>query len=163
MPLLSSYFASLPLDMGFTVSPAAVVLGLLVTGWLVIRLAGSHKHLLPPGPKPLPLIGNIHQMPKEREWLVYAKWAEQYGDCRLVFTVNTRPYLFQGNIIYLSALGQSIVILNTQKAAYDLLTKRSSAYSDRPRLVRGISYSFISYVSETGSGNGRRIVGLASP
>jgi hypothetical protein len=145
--------------MEYTLSPL-VLLGLVVTGWLVIRRTASHNHSLPPGPKPLPLIGNIHQMPKEREWLVYAKWAKQYGDYRLISIPDTRPHPFQGDIMYLSALGQPVVVLNTQKAAHDLLTKRSNVYSNRPRLVSGICIFFISSVFEMGSGDGRRIVGL---
>jgi hypothetical protein len=40
-----------------------------------------------------------------------------------------------GNVIYLHALGMPIVVLNSVEAAVDLLDKRSSIYSDRPRLV----------------------------
>lgn len=33
----------------------------------------------PPGPKPLPLIGNLYDVPKEALWLGYAKLSKQYG------------------------------------------------------------------------------------
>ena len=35
---------------------------------------------LPPGPPPLPVVGNTFQMPKEQPWLKYAEWAKQYGE-----------------------------------------------------------------------------------
>ena len=35
--------------------------------------------VLPPGPPQAPVVGNLFQMPKERPWLKYAEWAEQYG------------------------------------------------------------------------------------
>jgi hypothetical protein len=35
---------------------------------------------LPPGPPPLPIVGNTLQMPKEQPWLKYAEWAKQYGE-----------------------------------------------------------------------------------
>ena len=35
--------------------------------------------VLPPGPPQAPVVGNLFQMPKERAWLKYAEWAEQYG------------------------------------------------------------------------------------
>jgi hypothetical protein len=38
-------------------------------------------------------------------------------------------------VIYFGAFGRSIVVLNSVEAAVDLLEKRSSIYSDRPRFV----------------------------
>ncbi len=35
---------------------------------------------VPPGPPPLPIIGNAFRMPKELPWLKYAEWAKQYGE-----------------------------------------------------------------------------------
>ena len=34
---------------------------------------------LPPGPKPLPLIGNALDVPMGRPWLVFTQWAKHYG------------------------------------------------------------------------------------
>jgi hypothetical protein len=34
---------------------------------------------LPPGPKGLPLIGNIFDFPKSHEWEIYAKWSKEFG------------------------------------------------------------------------------------
>ena len=45
------------------------------------------------------------------------------------------PFLmgFQpGDLIYLNAAGQSIVIINSQKVAVELLDRRAGIYSDRP-------------------------------
>jgi hypothetical protein len=33
----------------------------------------------PPGPKPLPLVGNMLDFPQDKPWEVFAKWQEQYG------------------------------------------------------------------------------------
>jgi hypothetical protein len=33
----------------------------------------------PPGPKGLPVIGNMRDMPTEYEWVAYKKLAKQYG------------------------------------------------------------------------------------
>lgn len=38
-----------------------------------------------------------------------------------------------GNLVYVSVLGQPVIIINSVKAAVDLLEKKSSSYSDRPQ------------------------------
>jgi hypothetical protein len=40
-----------------------------------------------------------------------------------------------GDVVSLSILGRSVIILNSAQAALDLLDKRSSIYSDRPHMV----------------------------
>ncbi|KAG5654671.1 hypothetical protein H0H81_009920 [Sphagnurus paluster] len=75
---------------------------------------------LPPGPKGLPLIGNVLDMPSEKEWLTFAQWGEQWGD-----------------ISSITVLGQPMIILNSAKAAYEMLDKKSPIYSDRPVLQMG--------------------------
>ncbi|KAL9710038.1 hypothetical protein Ac2012v2_007100 [Leucoagaricus gongylophorus] len=70
---------------------------------------------LPPGPPRLPIIGNIHNKPAKFEWEAYANWGQKYGS----------------EVIYLNMAGTHIVVLNTRKAASDLLEKRGSIYSSR--------------------------------
>lgn len=41
---------------------------------------------------------------------------------------------FAGDVIFLSALGHSFVVLATEEAAVDLMEKRSANYSNRPKL-----------------------------
>jgi hypothetical protein len=35
---------------------------------------------LPPGPKGLPLVGNVADMPTQHEWKTFAEWARKYGE-----------------------------------------------------------------------------------
>ena len=35
---------------------------------------------LPPGPKGLPIIGNLLDIPLENEWLTFANWGKRYGE-----------------------------------------------------------------------------------
>ncbi|KAH6884509.1 cytochrome P450 [Thelonectria olida] len=76
------------------------------------------KEPLPPGPRPAPLIGNLHQLPKTFQWLHLYNWSKEYGP-----------------VMYLSMGGQSLVVLSSHQAARDLLSRRSARYSDRPRMV----------------------------
>ena len=36
---------------------------------------------LPPGPKGLPLIGNMLDMPTSHEWKTFAQWGDRWGKC----------------------------------------------------------------------------------
>ncbi|KAI2618169.1 cytochrome P450 [Hypoxylon sp. NC1633] len=93
----------------------AIVVAILLL--LIYRLSriGQRPKGYPPGPPTLPLIGNLHQMPKEKGHLQYQKWAEEYGP------------------VYSLILGtQVMIVLSTDEAIKDLLDKRSNIYSSRP-------------------------------
>ncbi|KAJ8695766.1 hypothetical protein PTI98_005695 [Pleurotus ostreatus] len=74
---------------------------------------------LPPGPKKLPIIGNLLDAPSEFQWIQYHEWSKQYNS----------------DIIHLNVAGSSIVVIDTAEAANDLFDKRSSIYSSRPRFI----------------------------
>ncbi|KDR74760.1 hypothetical protein GALMADRAFT_157349 [Galerina marginata CBS 339.88] len=84
----------------------------------VFRRCFSRRLPLPPGPKPLPLIGNLHQLPRKDLLREYHRWSSIYGP-----------------IIYMHIVGRQFIILNSLKVIVDLFEKRSSIYSTRPRLV----------------------------
>ncbi|KAI0129162.1 putative cytochrome P450, partial [Xylariales sp. AK1849] len=96
----------------------AGLIGLVLLKRLVATLFPQSVLPLPPGPAPLPIIGNAHQAPKERPWLQYHEWSKQYGP-----------------IVYLNMAGQSVIILSSTRTAHDLLSRRGAQYSDRPYLV----------------------------
>ncbi|KAH9055189.1 hypothetical protein EDB87DRAFT_1529302, partial [Lactarius vividus] len=69
----------------------------------------------PPGPKGLPLIGNLYDLPNEhKSWQRYEKMGRDIGS----------------DILHLELLGMHLVVLNSKKASNDLLGKRSSIDSD---------------------------------
>lgn len=88
---------------------------------------------VPPGPRPWPLIGNALQIPTTFQWLTFAKWAETYGTWMLKSSWNVRIDLLLtlGNVMHISAFGQSTIVLNTLETALDLFQGRSNNYSGR--------------------------------
>ncbi|TEB35555.1 cytochrome P450 [Coprinellus micaceus] len=97
-----------------------ISLVLLVLFILVRFIRAKPTAQLPPGPGGYPLIGNLLDMPTEQEWLTFAQWGETWGD-----------------ICSVTVLGQPLVILNSAKAAFEMLDKKSAIYSDRPVLQMG--------------------------
>jgi hypothetical protein len=94
-----------------------VVLTGLVVGVYLTTRRKSPSLPLPPGPKPLPLIGNIHQAPKSHGWRTYQQWSKEYGP-----------------IVHVNMLGQHVIILSSTEVAHEILAKTGGAFSDRPRL-----------------------------
>ncbi|KAF4598059.1 hypothetical protein EYR38_006453 [Pleurotus pulmonarius] len=74
---------------------------------------------LPPGPKRLPFIGNLLDMPKHLEWVTFRKWARD----------------LDSDIIHIDLMGNHVIILDSFEAANDLLEKRSSRYSSRTQFT----------------------------
>ncbi|KAI0051065.1 cytochrome P450 [Auriscalpium vulgare] len=93
----------------------SLFLGLTVR--TIVGYLDSPWRKVPGGPKGLPIVGNLSQL-TNKAWLFDPDLRKKYGD-----------------VIYLSAFGQPMIFLNTQKAAADLLDRRAHIYSDRPRLI----------------------------
>ncbi|KIK87086.1 hypothetical protein PAXRUDRAFT_14451 [Paxillus rubicundulus Ve08.2h10] len=79
------------------------------------RPSRSSRPPLPPGPKPIPFLGNVLELNTEAPYRTYAEWSKTYGD-----------------ILYTRILNQEIIVLNSEGAAVELLERRSTKYSDRP-------------------------------
>ena len=85
----------------------------------------------PPGPRPLPVIGNLLDIPKESSWLAYAKFAKRYGGIFFLSSLSSKMSS-AGDVLSFHVFGKVTIVLNTVKATKDLLDKRGEIYSDRP-------------------------------
>ncbi|KAH8902449.1 cytochrome P450 [Coniochaeta sp. PMI_546] len=70
-----------------------------------------------PGPRGLPFIGRVHDVPSQLSWLKFFQWSKIYGP------------IYQMNIF-----GTVHVWISSEKIAHDLLSKRAPIYSDRPTI-----------------------------
>ena len=57
---------------------SVAVTAVLLFLWLRGRRPSSSPPL-PPGPKKIPILGNLFDMPAERQWLRFAAWGKKYG------------------------------------------------------------------------------------
>ncbi|KAI0364042.1 cytochrome P450 [Pilatotrama ljubarskyi] len=97
--------------------PLAVTL-LFILVLVIKTLTREQKKRLPPGPGGLPVVGSVHELPMQFQEKKYYEWSQRYGD-----------------VIYFKVFRTSMIVLSTIEAARDLLDKRSSKYSCRPRMV----------------------------
>ena len=77
------------------------------------------RRKLPPGPFPRPLIGNRWMIPRIRPWIKYEDWSTQYNSPIITVWLGSTP----------------TIILNDAWVASELLDKKASIYSSRPRMV----------------------------
>ncbi|KAJ7058076.1 cytochrome P450 [Mycena amicta] len=97
---------------------SGTVIGVAAAGVALVYAVHLHlerKHPLPPGPKRVPVLGNLLQMPLDNAPVIFHEWSKVHGD-----------------VMYLKIPRQSLLILDSIQAATDLLDKRSAIYSDRP-------------------------------
>lgn len=96
---------------GFTSVALLILIGVVVHDVILWKR-------MPPGPRPLPFIGNKFDVPNKHPWIQFQEWSKTYGP---IYTLwfGRRP----------------TVIISDPTVAVDLLEKRSNKYSSRPRFV----------------------------
>ncbi|KZT03453.1 cytochrome P450 monooxygenase [Laetiporus sulphureus 93-53] len=108
----------MPVDFSSAASIATIIL-IFSLQLLCSRMFYATRHVkLPPGPRPLPLLGNILRLPHDFQEKTFAQWGAQYGD-----------------LVYAWFFRTPALVINSLEAAQDLMERRSANYSDRPRFV----------------------------
>jgi len=110
-----------------TAGLAQVSLHLLTIGALAITCIASYNYIrvlllrrrLPPGPFPLPVLGNHFRIPYWQPWVRFEEWSREYANPMITIWLGSRP----------------VIVLNDAWTASDLLEKRADVYSSRPRFV----------------------------
>ncbi|RPD61680.1 O-methylsterigmatocystin oxidoreductase [Lentinus tigrinus ALCF2SS1-7] len=105
-----------------SLSPILVAFSLLAVLVYLQSAIGWRKRSrgrpLPPGPKGLPLVGNVHNAPRFKPWIGYRDLCAQYGD-----------------IVHVQILNTHIVVLGSPEVIFEYLDKRSANTSDREHTV----------------------------
>jgi hypothetical protein len=97
-----------PILSGIAIAAFSLVL------WQLNKIGRRPKDY-PPGPPTLPIIGNLHLIPKEKRHLQFEKWSREYGP------------------IYSLILGTRVmIVLSSDKAIKELVDRRSAIYASRP-------------------------------
>ena len=67
------------LSLGLPLITILLILCSICIGKLRRRGSSEARLSLPPGPKPLPLLGNLLDIPLDHGWETITKWGELYG------------------------------------------------------------------------------------
>ena len=108
--------------MALTILPHSTALALIAfLAFLVAQIVGRRKraYRLPPGPKPIPVIGNILDLPPKEtpEFQHWFKHKDQYG---LISSINV--------------MGLPLIIFHDKEAAHAVMGKKAQKTSARPQL-----------------------------
>nr|AVZ23839.1 cytochrome P450 [Thanatephorus cucumeris]QDJ74245.1 cytochrome P450-5 [Thanatephorus cucumeris] len=106
------------LSNSFSTKEIALVVSMAAGVAYSLRMTNDSKKRLPPGPKSHPFIGHMLSIPRSSEHVAYANMSKELNS----------------DIVALSAMGQTIVVLNSVEATSELLDKRSSIYSGRAQI-----------------------------
>jgi hypothetical protein len=105
---------------------AILILSCVFTALLALlfvrsKTQGTARHTLPlpPGPKGLPLIGNINDLLPQgsQEYLHWLQFKDRYGPLSSI-----------------TILGQTMIIIHDRDIALELMEKRASKHSGRPHM-----------------------------
>ncbi|KAI1119690.1 putative cytochrome P450 [Nemania abortiva] len=98
----------------------SVIIALLAILSRKILQIGRRPIDLPPGPPTIPILGNLHLIPKHDAHLQFQKWAQEYGP------------------VYSLILGtKTMIVFSSDHAIKDIMDKRSAISSDRMDMYIG--------------------------
>ena len=121
-----------PLSLSALVAIALLGLVAIYSRSLIIWNARSRGLPLPPGPKPLPFIGNVLDFPTTKQGATFRDMSAQYGKHS---PSSPRPSHILtssiGDIVHLKMLDRHMLVLGSADVIFELLEKRSAITSDR--------------------------------
>ncbi|KAH9476426.1 Cytochrome P450 monooxygenase [Psilocybe cubensis] len=88
-----------------------------VLGWLAFKVLsiGKREANLPPGPPTIPVLGNIHLLPRKFMFVKFSEWAKEYG-----------------GIFSLKIANSTMIVLSDMRAVKEILDDHSIETSSRP-------------------------------
>ncbi|KAK6378843.1 hypothetical protein LTS17_006546 [Exophiala oligosperma] len=92
-----------------------VVLLIIISLIYGVTVQGRRNARLPPGPPTLPIIGNLHQLPRDKGYLQFAKWAKEYGQ-----------------IYSLKIASRTMIVISSRRLVKEIMDKKNSISGFRP-------------------------------
>jgi hypothetical protein len=108
-----------------SVTHASARIAMVILACVIFALCYSYGRMLwlrrrlPPGPFPLPIVGNMLNLPKSKPWIDFEQWSIDYNSPMITIWIGREPH----------------IIVNDSWVASELMEKRANIYSSRPRRV----------------------------
>ncbi|KAH9847609.1 CyP450 monooxygenase [Lenzites betulinus] len=112
--------ASTSIPQGANASTWLLLIGIAIVPLVVLKIYRARRSTLslPPGPRPLPILGNVLDFPKQHLGPEFHELSQKHGD-----------------IVCLQVLGLTVIVIDNYEIACELLEKRSLNNSHRPHLA----------------------------
>ncbi|KAM4771239.1 cytochrome P450 2K4-like [Rhinophrynus dorsalis] len=105
---------------GFIMDPVTIFLSIAVGVFLIKVLYGEKRNIyrnFPPGPKPLPIIGNLHIMDVEKPYKTFMELSKKFGS---IFSIQLGT--------------KKVVVLCGYETVKDALVNHAEEFSERPNI-----------------------------
>ncbi|CAK7222846.1 hypothetical protein SBRCBS47491_005001 [Sporothrix bragantina] len=107
------------IDVGVT----NLVLGVLTAALAAVVIDYARmlylRSRMPPGPFPLPIVGNTFSLPKNKPWIYFEELSDYYKVPLITFWIGRSPTVW----------------INDAWCAHEILEKKAQIYASRPRMV----------------------------
>lgn len=98
-----------------------IAAGVTLVAWAAVHLITKYFEInctnAPPGPRQVPYLGRVHDLPIRFMWLKLKEWADKYA-------VN--------GFYRTEMLGAKFIVVSDERVAEELLVRRAKFNSDRP-------------------------------
>lgn len=82
-------------------------------------LSADLRKSQPPGPLPLPIVGNTYSLPENKPWILFEKISKDYKSPVITFWIGRNPTVW----------------ICDAWAASEILERRAAIYASRPRMI----------------------------
>ena len=125
--------------LGVAIIFLSLLIAVLLALWMLNR---PGRPPLPPGPPAERFLGHYRLVPTDAAFRQYAEWSKEYGtlfECPSMLSngqTNITTYPTKGSdVLFFHTFGTKWIVLHSLSSATELLERRGSLYSDRPRFV----------------------------